>query len=82
MIAAAFHEAVVEMAVDMATLISRDTGIRTVVLSGGVFQNRILIEMMPERLRRAGFRVLTHTLLPSNDGCVSLGQAVIAARAG
>jgi hydrogenase maturation protein HypF len=81
-IAAAFHEAVVEMAVDMAMLVSRDTGIRTVALSGGVFQNRILIEMMPERLRRAGFRVLTHTLLPSNDGCVSLGQAVIAARAG
>jgi len=81
-IAAAFHEAVVKMAADMATLISRDTGIRTVALSGGVFQNRILIEMMLERLRRAGFRVLTHTLLPSNDGCVSLGQAVIAARAG
>jgi hydrogenase maturation protein HypF len=82
MIAAAFHEAVVEMAVDVATLISRDTGIRTVALSGGVFQNRILIEMTPERLRSAGFRVLTHTLLPSNDGCVSLGQAVVAARAG
>jgi hydrogenase maturation protein HypF len=82
MIAAAFHEAVVEMAVDVATLISRDTGIRTVALSGGVFQNRILIEMTPERLRSAGFRVLTHSLLPSNDGCVSLGQAVVAARAG
>ena len=80
-IAASFHEAVVKMAVDMATLISRDTGIRTVALSGGVFQNRILIEMTPELLRRAGFRVLTHTLLPSNDGCVSLGQAAIAARA-
>ena len=79
-IASAFHDAVVRMTVDVCTRISEDTGIRTVALSGGVFQNRILIERTPEQLGSAGFRVLLHTLLPSNDGCVSLGQAVIAAR--
>ena len=81
LIARAFHEAVTAMVVTTCGLISRDTGIRTVALSGGVFQNRILLESVPARLREAGFRVLTHRHLPSNDGCVSLGQAVIAASA-
>ncbi len=81
LIAASFHEAVVRMTVDVCTLISQRTGIGTVALSGGVFQNRILVKKAPMRLRDAGFRVLTHTSLPSNDGCVSLGQAVVAAHA-
>lgn len=80
-IAAAFHDAVVTMTVRVCTLLSQKTGIRTVALSGGVFQNRLLVEMLPARLREAGFRVLLHRYLPANDGCVSLGQAVIAATA-
>jgi hydrogenase maturation protein HypF len=81
LIAAAFHEAVMTMTVRMCTMLSQETGIKTVALSGGVFQNRLLVAMLPARLREAGFRVLLHRYLPANDGCVSLGQAIIAATA-
>ena len=77
-IAAAFHHAVIQMTVSMCRRIAHDTALRTVALSGGVFQNRLLIDMLPVRLRDAGFRVLLHRYLPANDGCISLGQAVIA----
>jgi hydrogenase maturation protein HypF len=81
LVAASLHEAVADMTVDLCRLISRDTGLETVALSGGVFQNRLLLEMIPARLTQAGFRVLRHVQLPSNDGCVSLGQAAIATAA-
>jgi len=55
----------------------RREAINTVALSGGVFQNRLLLEGMLASLGRAGFRVLVHKELPCNDGCISLGQAVI-----
>lgn len=80
LVAAAFHHAVTRMTVDMCRRIARDTGIHTVALSGGVFQNRLLIETLPPQLREAGLHVLLHRYLPANDGCVSLGQAVIAGR--
>ncbi|MCK9358014.1 MAG: carbamoyltransferase HypF [Dehalococcoidia bacterium] len=79
-IAAAFHEAVARVALEMCRLLSNDSGLRTVALSGGVFQNRILVSRTASLLRADGFRVLLHRSLPANDGCVSLGQAVIAAR--
>jgi hydrogenase maturation protein HypF len=82
LIAAAFHDAVVQMTVDVCTRIRTDTGVSTVALSGGVFQNRILASLVPEHLHQAGFRVLLHRYLPANDGCVSLGQAVVAAQCG
>lgn len=47
-------------------------------LSGGVFQNRLLLRLTIEALEREGFDVLTHRLVPCNDGGISLGQAVIA----
>jgi len=50
-----------------------------VVLSGGVFQNCYLTEKTVVLLEQAGFRVLTHALVPPNDGGLALGQAVIAA---
>ena len=50
-----------------------------VVLSGGVFQNRLLLEDTPARLRGLGLRVLAPALLPANDGGISYGQAAIAA---
>jgi hydrogenase maturation protein HypF len=53
-------------------------GLRTVALSGGVFQNRLLLELAVPRLERAGFRVLLHRQVPCNDGGISLGQAVLA----
>ncbi len=55
--------------------------INTVVLSGGVFQNRLLLEGLVASLERAGFQVLRHKELPCNDGCISLGQAVIGRQA-
>ncbi len=79
-IAAAFHEAVARAALDVCRLLSADSGLRTVALSGGVFQNRILLSRTAALLRSGGFRVLLHRSLPANDGCVSLGQAVVAAR--
>ncbi|HIJ89580.1 MAG: carbamoyltransferase HypF [Desulfobulbaceae bacterium] len=55
--------------------------INTVVLSGGVFQNRLLLEGLVASLVRAGFQVLVHKELPCNDGGISLGQAVIGRQA-
>jgi hydrogenase maturation protein HypF len=80
-VAAAFHEAVAQTTADMCGRIAADSGIRTVALSGGVFQNRLLLGRVRALLSEAGFHVLLHTMLPSNDGCVSLGQAVVAAHA-
>ena len=51
----------------------------TVVLSGGVFQNRRLLKLTATRLCTAGLRVLTPECLPPNDGGISFGQAVVAA---
>ena len=52
---------------------------RTVVLSGGSFQNLRLLASLRNRLEQAGFRVLSHRLVPPNDGGISYGQAAIAA---
>lgn len=52
---------------------------KTVALSGGVLQNRVLLEQLSMRLERRGFTVLTHRLVPANDGGLALGQAAIAA---
>ena len=49
------------------------------VLSGGVFQNRVLLELCVEELERRGLRVLVPELLPPNDGGISYGQAAVAA---
>jgi hydrogenase maturation protein HypF len=47
-------------------------------LSGGIFQNRRLLKLATAALQKAGFDVLTHHLVPCNDGGISLGQAVVA----
>ena len=73
-----FHHTVVGMIVEMCQCISRDTGLRTVALSGGCFQNRLLLSNTMVGLREAGFEVLVHREVPCNDGGISLGQAVIA----
>ena len=75
-VAAAFHESVAAAA---AAACAEHAGPRTVVLSGGTFQNLRLLESTRARLQRHGFRVLTHRLVPPNDGGVSYGQAAVAA---
>jgi hydrogenase maturation protein HypF len=55
------------------------SGLATVALSGGVFQNRLLHRQAATLLTAAGFTVLTHHRVPANDGGISLGQAVVAA---
>jgi hydrogenase maturation protein HypF len=52
--------------------------VSTVILSGGVWQNLLLLRKTLESLRYNGFQVLTHNQVPPNDGGVALGQAVIA----
>jgi hydrogenase maturation protein HypF len=56
-------------------------GCGTVALSGGVFQNRLVLEGMLRRLAGEGFTVLAQRQLPANDGGIALGQAVIASAA-
>jgi hydrogenase maturation protein HypF len=76
-IAAAFHETVARAAAEAAAQIADP---RTVVLSGGTFQNLRLLRSTRSRLEEHGFRVLSHERVPPNDGGISYGQAVVAAR--
>ena len=73
-----FHNTVARMINDMCGLIADETGITQVALSGGVFQNRLLLRNAVSLLEGSGLQVLTHRQVPCNDGDVSLGQAVIA----
>ncbi|MCF8383861.1 MAG: carbamoyltransferase HypF, partial [Chlorobium sp.] len=72
-----FHRTLCDMLLDIAGMAARATGIKQVVLSGGVFQNMLLFETLVAELQGAGYRVLTHTGVPCNDGGLSLGQAAI-----
>jgi hydrogenase maturation protein HypF len=76
LVAARFHET---LAVATAEAFAAEHDLDTVVLSGGVFQNRRLLERVAELLAAAGLRPLTPERLPANDGGVSFGQAAVAA---
>jgi hydrogenase maturation protein HypF len=71
-----FHKGVAQAVVTMAL---RLEGFDTVALSGGCFQNAVLFELIERPLRDAGFRVLSHSVVPTNDGGLALGQAAVAA---
>jgi len=77
-IAAKFHNTVAQMVRELCQVISDKTGITQVVLSGGVFQNRLLLGKAVSLLEADGFDVFTHRQVPCNDGGISLGQVVIA----
>ncbi|MEH2098273.1 MAG: carbamoyltransferase HypF [Nostoc sp.] len=77
--AAKFHKGLANAIVEMVKYLSQENLISQVALTGGVFQNCILLEQVTKRLQTLGIKVLTHSLVPANDGGLSLGQAVIAA---
>ena len=85
LIAARFHKGLAMVIARLVCALYRDEcdknggTPRTVALSGGVLQNRVLLEQLVMRLERCGFTVLTHRQVPANDGGLALGQAAIAA---
>jgi hydrogenase maturation protein HypF len=79
-IAHRFHLSVATAATVACLQISQSSGLKRIILSGGVFQNRLLTEMIYTALAQKGLAVFTHRLVPPNDGGIALGQAAIAGR--
>lgn len=77
-ISAKFHNTVVKFTLEMVKKLSRIYYMKKVCLSGGVFQNRYLLKQIIKTLGNQGFDVYIHRKLPTNDGCISYGQAIIA----
>jgi hydrogenase maturation protein HypF len=73
-----FHRTIARLIVETCETIRSKEKLNRVVLSGGVFQNIFLLSLVTEGLKRSAFDVYTHHLVPTNDGGISLGQAVIA----
>lgn len=78
-VAAGFHRALGEATADLAAALAGEHGLNTVALSGGVFQNARLTQVVEEGLRQRGLSVLVHSAVPPNDGGISIGQAAVAA---
>jgi hydrogenase maturation protein HypF len=78
-ISARFHNGLAACVVKICSRIRSETGLDEVALSGGVWQNITLLGRTLSLLKRDGFRVYLHREVPTNDGGLSLGQAVIAA---
>lgn len=81
-IAARFHNSITRLAVEVCLAIRAETGVQTAALSGGVWQNRYLLEHTVPALQKEGFHVLVHHQLPPNDGCIAYGQIMVAAHQG
>ena len=79
-VAARFHLGLIDAVAETASTLARAHDVDVVALSGGVMQNKILLEGLYRRLSEAGLRPLLHHRVPANDGGLSLGQAAIAAR--
>jgi hydrogenase maturation protein HypF len=77
-IAARFHNTIARMILETCQRIAKETGIKRAALSGGVFQNRLLVRKTVTLVESAGFEVYTHRQVPCNDGGIALGQVVIA----
>ena len=79
LIAARFHNGVAAMVVDACARLRETTGLNQIALSGGVWQNLLLLERTVQGLESAGFQALIHHQVPANDGGLALGQAAVAA---
>jgi hydrogenase maturation protein HypF len=79
-ISSRFHNTLADASMNMVRRISGNTGINKVVLSGGTFQNKYLLELLENMLLKDNFAVFTHCKVPCNDGGVALGQLAVAAR--
>lgn len=73
-----FHVAVARSSAHIASEICAREGIDTVALSGGVFMNRLLLQLLTRKLKSAGLAVLVPHTVPVNDGCIAYGQAAVA----
>jgi hydrogenase maturation protein HypF len=79
LISGKFHQTLIEMFAEVSLYLCKLHGLNRVVCSGGVFQNIFLLENLEKRLAGSGLEVHTPELIPANDACISLGQAVIGA---
>jgi hydrogenase maturation protein HypF len=79
-ISSKFHKTIVEVIVSTCFKIRESTGINSVAISGGTFQNRYLLEKCENILGQNLFKVFTNNKVPSNDGGIALGQLFIAAK--
>jgi hydrogenase maturation protein HypF len=78
-ISSRFHRTLICLFTDLCVLIGKERELNRVVLSGGVFQNSILLTGLTRALEEKNFKVFSHQLVPTNDGGIALGQAVVAA---
>ncbi len=76
-----FHVALATASADLAARLAAARGLDTVGLTGGVFANRLMLSLMRDRLSSDGYHVVTHRLVSSNDGGLSLGQVAVGAQA-
>ncbi len=74
-----FHRTIADMLAEMCCRVRAQTGLHVVALSGGVFQNRLLLEQLVGQLEEGEFQVLINRRVPANDGGLSLGQVAVAA---
>ncbi|NTV38052.1 MAG: carbamoyltransferase HypF [Anaerolineales bacterium] len=77
-IGARFHQTIAALTIDVCCCVRERTGLNTVALSGGVWQNQLLLHLTRSGLREAGFTVYFHRTTPTNDGGLALGQAAVA----
>jgi hydrogenase maturation protein HypF len=79
-IATKFHNTIISVIFETADIIRRKEGINKIVLSGGVFQNKYLLEGTISLLKKNNFEVYTHASVPTNDGGIALGQLAVASK--
>jgi len=78
MIGARFHKTIAEITVEICKRARTKTSLNEIALSGGVWQNQVLLNLVCDGLEEEGFVVYFHKQVPANDGGLSLGQAVVA----